>query len=440
MSHGAVGTGEVDDRAALLAADATGDVFIPPGRVFLVGSDVTLTSNLRFARGGMLRPAAGVTITIAGVIQHTLHQIFDCALGGAVRLAPYNDTELNPNMFGARPDYSGDSTIAFQKLFGSQAMRIYIPWGQYDVRATVRIGAGRKHVRGQGLRSLIYFNPTADDVALFETDSDDNCIFEDFYCHHNTYARRAGVTCFKFDNPNVSAVRFTRVAIERFTKCGIHLRDAMYVNIDTCRFMGMRSLGPAPAEAIAVDGYLHSGVVRASRFGQNDRDVRISRGVAVAIEAGCSFERSGDTPDRPYPREAARIGACIDVQNTRTFSLRDCYVEAPVPGPATGFLRLANVTGFHLNAVDFGGEWGPPGSAATACQVHIVGGRGGLLTQCNFTEIRRAFIDVESHATTVRCMQCTFRSGTAFVTSREALMSRMGGAQKNRLEFDNYPS
>jgi hypothetical protein len=130
-TEGAVGDGVTDDRAALntlanTTLAAGGTIYFPPG-VYLVASDLTFASNLTlwFARGAVLKPANGVTITIRGHIHAGLQQIFDTSTTGAIRFSTSGDLGVNvrsvncpevyPEWWGALGNGTNDDTLALRR-------------------------------------------------------------------------------------------------------------------------------------------------------------------------------------------------------------------------------------------------------------------------------------------------------------------------------------
>jgi hypothetical protein len=92
-------TGVADARAAFVAAEVSDNVFVPPG-TYRIASNLTLSKNLRFARGAKIKPDSGVTVTITGQIDAGPWKIFDLSAGGTVTLAPLLVT------VGASGDYA----------------------------------------------------------------------------------------------------------------------------------------------------------------------------------------------------------------------------------------------------------------------------------------------------------------------------------------------
>jgi hypothetical protein len=97
---GAVGDGVTDNRAVLNTANSIGvALYIPPG-TYLVNSALTLSVPLFFDSGAILKPAAGITITINGAVVAGLWKIFDQSAGGTIA-GRVRAAAIYPEWFGA---------------------------------------------------------------------------------------------------------------------------------------------------------------------------------------------------------------------------------------------------------------------------------------------------------------------------------------------------
>lgn len=113
LDRNAVGDGVTNDRAALVASEAAGAfVDLPPG-TYLVSSNLTLTKVIRFAPGAILKPAAGITITITGEIVAGCWQIFDISAGGTIA-GPVRNQLVLPDWWGAAPGVASSQTSKIQ--------------------------------------------------------------------------------------------------------------------------------------------------------------------------------------------------------------------------------------------------------------------------------------------------------------------------------------
>lgn len=84
QAFGASPLGALDARAAFVAADTGGtNTFVPAG-IYRIASNLTLTQTLTMAPGGIIKPDAGVTVTIVGAVSAGFEKHFDLSLGGVV--------------------------------------------------------------------------------------------------------------------------------------------------------------------------------------------------------------------------------------------------------------------------------------------------------------------------------------------------------------------
>lgn len=86
LRYGGDPTGIADSRSAFNTASLVGQPFTVPPGTYLVNSNVTITPNIVFQPGAILKPANLVTITLTGTFQAGEYQIFDYSLGGFVAL------------------------------------------------------------------------------------------------------------------------------------------------------------------------------------------------------------------------------------------------------------------------------------------------------------------------------------------------------------------
>lgn len=111
-SLGADSTGATDARSYFVTVDALSECYLSPG-TYLISSNLTLSGHWRFAKGAKLKPASGVTITIAGPITAGLYQIFDSSAGGTIVFGAGSTEALYVEWWGALAGTS-DSTTAVQ--------------------------------------------------------------------------------------------------------------------------------------------------------------------------------------------------------------------------------------------------------------------------------------------------------------------------------------
>jgi hypothetical protein len=428
------GDGSTNDRAALALADAKGDCFLSAG-TYLVSSDITLTSRWRFANRALIKPASGVTVYFggqgydAGPRQH----IFDVSAGGNIAFQQFTDVEVTPCHFGADSSYTADSTAAFQKCFNSQAIRYFIPWGQYDVRSTVTIPAVRVLVRGDALPSSIYFNPSTHSISLFEgvAAGGDNWEFSRFQIHNNNNGSKIGITGFNFADGDIGALHFDRVYVSSFNSFGLKLTGAEYFKAERCRFMDMNSAaGATPACALGSTSYINSGYIKGCRFAQNDKDIKTTGFYALGID-NCSFELDGAT-------STATPTAIVELTNNGTdaaggLTFLNNYVEAPRPGEGYGFLHMTNVAGALIRGNFLSGEFG--GTVQTRRMIYSTGTLANGITVSNnrFYSVKTYFIDIASQVARA-WDNAYFDTGTGELTSYNSVMVKMNG----KVEVNNF--
>jgi Right handed beta helix region len=156
----AAGDGATDARAAVVAAMATGVYHFPPG-TYRITANLTLTGSFSFSPGAVIRPASGVTVTVAGLILAERHRIFDTSGGGTIVAATGTErpvTHAYPEWWGAAPGVAGASAhiqAAIDFLQNANGGTVYLN-GWYVcseilfVRSRVRI-EGQGPVYGTGL-------------------------------------------------------------------------------------------------------------------------------------------------------------------------------------------------------------------------------------------------------------------------------------------------
>lgn len=114
LRYGGDPTGVADSRAAFNTASTVNVPFVIPTGTFLVNSNVTITPSVLFEPGAILKPAAGVTITLSNAFQAGAYQIFDLSLGGVVLLPTFTG-EARAVWWGAQalPSAKVNNEVAF---------------------------------------------------------------------------------------------------------------------------------------------------------------------------------------------------------------------------------------------------------------------------------------------------------------------------------------
>jgi hypothetical protein len=172
-AKGLKGDGGTDDYSALNAllteiGTNKREIYFSPG-TYVIGTNITIPENIKliFANGAMLSPLSGVTVTINGIIDAGLHQIFTDAgiITGAAKVK-----NVIPQWFGAKGDNSTICTSAFRKavtLAMSSGVTFKIPPGIYKIDQQILIDNSSSthfldtkkiNIKGAGLQStrIIY--------------------------------------------------------------------------------------------------------------------------------------------------------------------------------------------------------------------------------------------------------------------------------------------
>lgn len=147
--------GTTDARAAIALAIVGGDCLFTAG-TYRIASNITLTGNLRFAKGAKLKPDIGVTVTISGWVEAGLYQIFDTSasgsfanVGGGSTATPI--TTVYPEWWGATGLAGNQSSYiqaAINFIQGTAGGTVKLGnW--YDCRTTLTV-TGRIRIEGRG--------------------------------------------------------------------------------------------------------------------------------------------------------------------------------------------------------------------------------------------------------------------------------------------------
>ncbi|WP_420127250.1 hypothetical protein [Longimicrobium sp.] len=109
----AVGNGAADDYAAFVNADGAGGTIYVPRGAYRIGTSLTLASDIRFEQGAVLKPDAGVVVTLNGALDVRLQRFIDSsAVGSAVLIN--KSAELFPEWWGAAGNGTSDDCPALQ--------------------------------------------------------------------------------------------------------------------------------------------------------------------------------------------------------------------------------------------------------------------------------------------------------------------------------------
>jgi hypothetical protein len=179
-----------DSRAAIVAADAIGPVFFPPG-VYAIASNLTFTNKPTFAPGARIKPSTGVIITLSEGFHATDTQyIFDTSASGSSIIVAKAD-HLTADNFGATPA-SSTNLVFFQRALASaisSGISLVVPPDEYTFEGTWGINADNVEIFGSdGRKSILHFNagylgfsdcdsPKVDNLTITGSDHDSDGVY-----------------------------------------------------------------------------------------------------------------------------------------------------------------------------------------------------------------------------------------------------------------------
>lgn len=204
---GATGDGATDDRAAFVLADTNNDFTVPPG-TYVIGSNLTITNNVVFTPGAILKPSSGVTITLNGTLIAGPWQIFDAdeTTTGSIRFAG-GAPAVYPQWWKTNEDDSIDDSPAFQSACNSltDGGTVLIPKPADKYLLDTRVDVPN-NVIFQGLGAVSASDPTypnfhysgSDAAFALDAGESDNRSRGVEFRNISVYLTTAGATGFRF--------------------------------------------------------------------------------------------------------------------------------------------------------------------------------------------------------------------------------------------------
>jgi len=144
---GGAADGTTDNSGAVTAAQATGRNVVFQSGVHKFNSNVTIRDPI-ILRGATLKPASGVTLTIAGTPVIPLAKVFDTSLGGTIVIDPGADTWGLPEWWGAVTNTGVDCYAALMACYAA-SRQMELQSADYYVSQTVIFDQPFKRVRGK---------------------------------------------------------------------------------------------------------------------------------------------------------------------------------------------------------------------------------------------------------------------------------------------------
>lgn len=409
------------------------NLVVSPGTHTLTASaTIPATLNVIFYKGAIIATTSTYTLTINGSIRAGHFQIFSAftttynvILGTKVR-------EAYPEWWGAAGDGTTDDVVPMHCCLQSGANEILLSAKTYYIGGTgFTLTTNRTIVKGQGIESALYFNPSAANCELFYSDENlDNIEFRDFYCKFQNAGSKAAGTAFQFTS-NVNSVKWHNIYISDFTAYGINRDSGMYDLIDNCRFVNMdnSTLHTALAVAINYTTYANAIVIQNSRFGQNDQAINIAGGHGIRI-VNNSFELDGDSGNSAGITDIVVVGSSDMPTDGLVFAGN--YVEGETTGTGYAFLYIDYCYGTRIEGNMMEGSSG----ATTYSDYLIHVGSNCVGTYCEgnmFSEVLTGFIDADALVVT---RNNRYKDGSSALTTYNGIMAKMNNPQYVELDID----
>lgn len=146
--------GSTDMRAALATANSVwaqgGSAIQLLSETYAVASNITISAPVSFAPNAIIKPAAGVTVTLNGPVSAGLWKIFDLSNSGSAIAGSFGGSEFFPEWWGAKGDGTTDDTAAltqaaatfFTTTRGGKLVLSKTYLGQLPLNGTVNLTQG----------------------------------------------------------------------------------------------------------------------------------------------------------------------------------------------------------------------------------------------------------------------------------------------------------
>jgi hypothetical protein len=149
--YSAKGDGATDDYAAINSALASGKSCVFPSGAYKIGTNLTIT-DATLLKGAVLKPASGVTITLAGTFNAPLAKVFDTSLGGTIVVSTNAAIVGRPEWWGAiiNDSSSGAMTTNLAAIGAAVVASPIVEFtsADYFLNATLKINTPHRTLRG----------------------------------------------------------------------------------------------------------------------------------------------------------------------------------------------------------------------------------------------------------------------------------------------------
>lgn len=164
QDFGAVGDGVTDDVGSFLNASNAGKTIHVPAGNYLIGSSVTLSSQIEFDAGAKLLIGNGVTVAFTGQVVSGPYQIFQCTGTGAVTFNEAKTSEGHPEWWGALVNNAGAASANRTAINAciTALPRTKLQPADYWIDDYIHLAISHRELIGQGYP---YDGATADVVS-----------------------------------------------------------------------------------------------------------------------------------------------------------------------------------------------------------------------------------------------------------------------------------
>jgi hypothetical protein len=182
--------GTADARAAFVSADGAGGTLYVPRGTYRIDSDLTLSSDIHFEEGAVLRPGGStVDIVLNGNLDAGCFQVFDIKTNAGSTVTPKKAEQVIPQWWGATGDGTTDdikpinAALAAVRQNGQYGTTIrsivFFPPGVYRVTQPLNCTGNPYNLKGSGSFQTIIRGETGAGKAIIELVGSTFCTIQD---------------------------------------------------------------------------------------------------------------------------------------------------------------------------------------------------------------------------------------------------------------------
>lgn len=172
--------GTADARAAFVSADGAGGTLYVPRGIYRIDSDLTLSSDIHFEEGAVLRPGGStVDIILNGNLDAGAFQVFDIKTNTGSTVTPKKAEQVIPQWWGATGDGTTDdikpinAALAAVRKAGQYGTKleggiVFFPPGIYRVTQPLNCTSSQYNLKGSGSFQTVIRGETGAGKAIIE--------------------------------------------------------------------------------------------------------------------------------------------------------------------------------------------------------------------------------------------------------------------------------